>query len=95
MPEYGIVNHGNRYEVLGGGRRVAVFDSQGDAELFVKIKEGKAEALVEALRTIYDDIAAKNFSRTTFGEYRGGALLGDLAMEHAETALREWKEKQP
>jgi hypothetical protein len=55
--------------------------------------QGQAEALAEALQVIYDDITAKNFSQTTFGEYRGGALLGDLAMEHAEAALREWKEK--
>jgi chromosome segregation ATPase len=57
--------------------------------------QGQAEALAEALQVIYDDITAKNFSQTTFGEYRGGALLGDLAMEHAEAALDAWNEEQP
>jgi DNA repair exonuclease SbcCD ATPase subunit len=54
----------------------------------------QAGALAEALQAIYDDITAKSFSRTTFGEYREGAICGDLIMEHAKTALGEWDEKQ-
>jgi DNA repair exonuclease SbcCD ATPase subunit len=54
--------------------------------------QGQAAALAEALQTVYDDITAKNFSRTTFGEYREGALIGDCAVERAKVALEAWKE---
>jgi hypothetical protein len=52
MSDYGIVNNGkDRFEVLDsdGGRRVAVFDDLSDAQLFIKIKESKLEALVVAV----------------------------------------------
>jgi hypothetical protein len=86
MPEYGIVNYGSRFEVTGGGRRVAVFDALSDAELFVKIKEGKAERLAIALESILTWLE----NATEYPKIAELMLLAEYA-DGVET-LTAWKE---
>lgn len=58
--------------------------------------ESKANALAvagdkteNALLALLDDIQAKNFAYITFGEYREGAICGDMTLGTARAAQRE------